>query len=365
MVVIYHASLYRLEHLEDLHGTGNAVFTVIAYLFIGVPLFFVISGYCIAATCDSLRRKQRSVGRYLVRRYRRIFPPFWVVVGLSLVVVLAAAAAGQGALFYDNVHHLAKPSSLSLGQWLGNLTLTESWRYLAVGGARQYFLGPAWSLCYEEQFYLVCGLILFVAPRRFFAGSAVVTGVVVLFSTFAAYAGLNVDGLFCDGRWFMFALGIFVYWVINYAGGPCESLARICLAAASALGIVGLLVHSSRILLLNTDGFKIIAALVFATALVVLHPFDRVLSACRLGAPLTWCGVMCYSLYLVHWTFVKPISRALWTAGCRTWVGTLIVTVPLCLFVSVVLARAFHLIVERRFLNPRTMPDGIAPVPKV
>src|ERR1700757_449030 len=76
MVVVYHSSFY-VAGKGQLHGGIRLAFTGIEYMWLGVPLFFVISGYCISSTCDSIRRKRHSARTYFWRRYRRIFPPFW------------------------------------------------------------------------------------------------------------------------------------------------------------------------------------------------------------------------------------------------------------------------------------------------
>lgn len=68
-VVVFHVAAQdrRVEAVP-------AVSAVLAKLWLGVPMFFVISGYCIAATCDSSRRRDRSFAWYMQRRVRRIFP---------------------------------------------------------------------------------------------------------------------------------------------------------------------------------------------------------------------------------------------------------------------------------------------------
>src|SRR5437762_2479236 len=86
MIVLFHASIY----LVPSHDTSApqevvalqsraATFAVRAIncLGWGVPIFFVISGYCIATTVDSSRRKANPARNFFARRFRRIFPPFW------------------------------------------------------------------------------------------------------------------------------------------------------------------------------------------------------------------------------------------------------------------------------------------------
>ena len=356
MVVVFHSSLYAVADLQHIHGIVRILFVAIAYLWLGVPIFFVISGYCISATCDSMRRKPNTVSTYLWRRYRRIFPPFWILSILSAAVLLIAGVKHESVMFTDNIHPIANPVSLSLSQWIGNLSLTESWRYSLLGAPQHYFLGHAWSLCYEEQFYIVCGLLLFVVPNVFFRGTAYITfGVVALVGS-AACMGVSIPGFFFDGRWLMFALGILVYWIVNYAASELGLRLRRLLLFSTSLSFLLLLVRSVRRLLLAGVGIEVVAALLFAAILVHLQPFDSRITNNRAVIPISWCGSMCYSLYLSHWIVVKPLSNWLWHSELNSAGATLFVTIPICLAASVIVARVFYLLVERHFLNTRSLP---------
>ena len=89
-VAVFHAGYYTPYYQSLEHGSPYAAETgmlgAIAYglqrlcseLWIGVPMFFVISGYCIMASIDSSRRQQTSTIRFFLRRFRRIYPPYWI-----------------------------------------------------------------------------------------------------------------------------------------------------------------------------------------------------------------------------------------------------------------------------------------------
>src|SRR5262249_49501534 len=158
MIVVLHSSFYvRYSSLPETvraeNPVGSRVLWAIGRMGIGVELFFVISGYCIAATADSTRRQRVGVGQYFKRRFRRIFPPYWVGLLFAMAVVSLAWACGSPALLTDEDSPIPHPSSLTRQQWLGNLTLTETWRQHLTEDPYYLQLGPAWSLCYEEQFY--------------------------------------------------------------------------------------------------------------------------------------------------------------------------------------------------------------------
>jgi peptidoglycan/LPS O-acetylase OafA/YrhL len=91
----------------------------------------------------------------------------------------------------------------------------------------------------------------------------------------------------------------------------------------------------------------------FAVALILLgaHRWDDRAAAWRVLEPLRWCGQMCYSLYLSHWPLVFGVSAMLHHNGVTSTRATMLVTVPVCMAVALVVARAFYLLVERRYLN--------------
>jgi peptidoglycan/LPS O-acetylase OafA/YrhL len=270
---------------------------------------------------------------------------------VSLVVVLVTERAAVPHLFADDHHPISDPGALTAWQWVGNLTLTESWRSHLTGGAKHFFLGHTWSLCYEEQFYAVVGLLLLVARRRFFLAAALVTAVVVVcrHACSALHLAAGLDGSFLDGTWLTFAAGVLLYYQVNYCG-------RLGWWLANGLLLLGL-AYAAR----GYPRVEAPAAVAFAFALVasVLRRWDAALSSHVAVRPLAFCGGMCYSLYLVHWPVVKAISHGCQLAGLGAPVWTVLVTVPACLAASVPLAWLFHRWVERRFVG-QTVPASAA-----
>ena len=306
-----------------------------------MPLFFVISGYCISAAADRARRHDHPVRTYFVRRFRRIYPPLWAVIAASILFFVAVDYVVWPGLVSNPPWQQPRPWWYGGWQWAGNLTLTETWRHYFVGGPRGHFPGQAWTLCYEEQFYAITGLLLWVMPSRFFLGSILVTiGCTAMLALHAA-SGVPVQGFFFDGNWFMFAAGMVVYYVLTYAAAG-RRLAAACLAAGGAA------------VWLWSD-LRLGAAVAFAGLLLALHPFDRRLLTSPAVAGLGWCGTMCYSLYLVHQIPVKALSAALYAWGLQSGLATLAVVTPASVLLSLLLGRLFFLTVESRFLN-RPMP---------
>lgn len=348
MVVVFHATHYaRIEPTGD--GMAAWLIAATARGWMGVPIFFVISGYCISAAADSVRPQQQTLGTFFIRRLRRIFPPYWVTLGGTLALVLILERLLPGFLT-DDPNGIADPARLGPWQWLGNATLTEGWRRHFTPGAAQYFLGHAWTLGYEEQFYAVMGLLLILPRRAFFIGAASVTALTfVLFVLKRNGAQIPVEGFFLDGRWILFAAGILVYYRANWAGRVGRWVALLPLVLGLAWSL-----HAPWKLALPKSNFwqELFVAFVFAIAIALLQPMDEKLERVRLLAPLRFVGRMCFSLYLVHLPVTKAVSHAVARAGLTSDAAVLLITVPMSVAVALPVAWLFYRHVERRFVSP-------------
>jgi peptidoglycan/LPS O-acetylase OafA/YrhL len=348
LVILYHSTLFwSAQHAtpdSSLLGRGaTSVIRAMSYGNVGVALFFVISGYCIAAACESVRTGRHAVSQYFFRRFRRIYPPLWVVIGLSVGFFIVVDVIVWPRLLSTDPWMQPRPWWYSGSQWVGNLTLTESWRYHVAGGPRGHFPGQAWTLCYEEQFYAVTGLLLAISRRRFFEAVTLMTAA-VLATTVALHSWhLNADGFFFDGQWILFAAGITVYWALAADQWP----------HGRTRGTVLLVALVTLSLSLDVQIGYLPIAFAFAILLIPLNRFDNALANAKWSRPLIFCGEMCYSLYLVHQLIARAVAAASWDLGLRSAVGTILVVVPVSLVLSLIAGRSCYLLVERRFINTR------------
>ncbi|GMV99125.1 MAG: acyltransferase [Candidatus Hydrogenedentota bacterium] len=353
IVVVFHASLFCYQS-GQLAGLSGWIVAVCARGWIGVPLFFVISGYCISATADAARRRGHPVSRYFIRRFRRIYPPYWAVLACSLVFVYLLYGSGHAHWItgnFEDINAIPHPGSLHPWQWFGNVTLTETWRMHLVPPGSKLLLGHAWTLCYEEQFYAVTGILLLAAPRRFFLGVALVSVAVVACTPL----GWAASGFFWDGRWLLFAAGVGVYYALNYA----DHRGQCIIAALLTAGILHDLCKLNGWLdppwvFSGMHRNEPLCAYGFALLALALHRFDSAICALKIAPPLLACGRMCYSLYLVHFPIVLALSHAAFLAGLQSSAWTAFLTIPACVGCTLVAGWLFHMTVERRFLNPPT-----------
>jgi len=296
--------------------------------FIGVDIFFVISGYLI--TRHLLQEIGRSgtvdLWRFYGRRARRLLPA-------SLLVIAATLAAGYFILAPSEQQLYAKgalfASSYVINLWL----LRWSFDYFAADTASNPFL-HFWSLSVEEQFYLLWpAFLLLVAWFRPGArGIALILGVVALVS-FAASAWMTSVSqpwafYFSPLRAWEFAVGGLVSlavaerWASGFRFSPVLGWSGIGLIAVAYLSVS------------ETNPFPGFIALlpVLGTAMLLLsgaRPSPVGPANLLSLPPLQWIGKLSYSLYLWHWPIIV-YATILWpdlTLGGR--LACLAVTVGL------------------------------------
>ncbi|MEO2030600.1 MAG: acyltransferase [Planctomycetaceae bacterium] len=347
-VLVFHATSsyrsYSSVHFPVMEATG--------LLEHGVQLFFVISGYCIAAAAEGAFRKSPTPCRvFAFRRVYRIFPPYltWLAVmciGGLMAEHLAPTFAGPKSFTI---------SELTAANWVGNLLLTETWSSPMLGHEPLVVTRVGWTLCYEVQFYGICTLLMVAGRRNFLWGVAAVTLVATAILLIENFFGVSNmwRGTCFDGRWIQFAMGVAVYAVLVHGSQTSKTV----VAAGMLLIVLIAVVHHW-----NLDPerwfdrrpkrvFELGICAGFSFLLLVLRRIDARICSVRALQPLANAGVISYSLYLVHWPVCLVLSRLIWDIGIHTVLGTVFVTVPVCFFVSLVPAWMLYAIVERPMLK--------------
>src|SRR6266849_980858 len=143
LVIVHHA-------FQDIHGTNNLT-SLIAHLadscWVGVDLFFVLSGYLITGILLKSRDRVGYFRVFYMRRLLRIFPLYYCFLGGLLMIGFFKANLMAKMDFSWNFFYLSNVR-VALHGW--------PWRPL----------GHLWSLSVEEQFYLVWPTVIFLMPRR-------------------------------------------------------------------------------------------------------------------------------------------------------------------------------------------------------
>lgn len=350
-VVIYHTAQLVERRFE---GDTAVVYSLLRYGYLGVPLFFVISGYCISAAVESHRRSNRPGWTFIWRRARRIYPPFWASTGLLVLAIVTAKACG--IVGFSRLHEAL--GELRPLQWLSGLSLTHTWTH-GLFGTWRWPHAVTWSLCYEEQFYFICFVTLVVVPTRFFQSMLGVTLLVTAAWLTAAALGLQgrLYGTFFYFGWWQFACGVGVYWRLNCVerAEMARSVDRLVWPTALVLLVISAVMARRPVAFESffvNPWLGLCTAIVFSLLLLALREFDGRLIASPIGSLLGNVGVYSYSLYLTHVPVCMLIYRLMYRTGCWTPTRALVLTIPAAVAASLLAAWMFHRLVERRFLNP-------------
>lgn len=288
--------------------------------FVGVDVFFVISGYLITGIIVAGQDKGRfTILGFYERRARRIIPALFVVMLCCLPFAWVWMLPAQMKSFGESI--------IAVCLFYSNVLFWQQSGYFAAAAELQPLL-HTWSLAVEEQFYLVFPLVLMLIHR--FGDRvrmAVVAGLAIL-SFLAAQFFLNGDpsGNFYlpFGRaWELFA-GALVALVLLRHPQP----------RSSALSLLGLAMIALSVFLYDeTTPFPSVYTLlpVIGTVLVVLCGGQGTATARLLSTPLlTGIGLISYSLYLWHQPlFAFARIRSLTEPSVWLMLGLAALSVPL------------------------------------
>lgn len=296
------AGAYR----PDIDGLrAIAVLAVVAYHafpqwvpggFLGVDVFFVISGYLITSLIvEGLKKGSFSLSQFYGRRIRRIFPSL-------LVVVLATYAFGWFALIADEYAELGKHIAAGAA-FVSNLVLWGESGYFDRSSETKPLL-HLWSLGIEEQFYIVWPLLLWLAWKRKFAmGMSLALAAV---SLLMAFLWSKVDAVA------MFYSPLTRFWELLAGCLLATSRvahARVHPAAANVASGAGLaLLAGTSLFIAQGANFSagLVAAAVIGAALIIAAGPQAVVNRRVLSNPVAvWFGLISFPLYLWHWPLLS------------------------------------------------------------
>ncbi|MFG1463669.1 acyltransferase family protein [Xanthobacter sp. DSM 24535] len=268
--------------------------------FIGVDVFFVISGYLITDNLlQSMKSGTFSILNFYDRRVRRILPAFLVLIAATLVAGFLILTPGAYAVLGRSAAFAA------LG--LSNFFFFRNTGYFD-GAAEAMPLLHTWSLAVEEQFYLAWPLVLYAAYRGSRRWPRLLV-VVIALAVGLSFA-LAVQKV-AEGAKSAFYLPLGRAWELAIGGALVlarDRLSAIPGALAQALKLAGLaLILVPALLLGPTSSFPGLNALapVLGAALLILPTRAPTFGARLLAlAPLPFIGRISYSLYLWHWPII-------------------------------------------------------------
>jgi len=296
-----------MKHRQDIDGLrGVAVISVLLFHarifhmlggFVGVDIFFVISGYLITALIlEDIHKDRFSIVSFYERRGRRILP------ALLSVLFVTSLAAYAILLPYD-----ARDYGRTLVATLGfssNLLFARQTGYFDAPAEMKPLL-HTWSLAVEEQFYILYPLFLLLVTRFFRKRYAVAIGAVLV-----ASLGLSIHnmGTHSSGNFYlpfgrawelliggMLAIRIIPEWRSRTAANLLAALG-LCLIGYSAFAFSPATPFPG----INAVYPCLGAALIIYAGTVPDNYVAKLLSL----RPIVFIGLISYSLYLWHWVII-------------------------------------------------------------
>ena len=327
--------------------------------FLGVDLFFCISGYVITRQLlDSVAIKGALDLRGFYRaRVRRLVPALlFMLLGSSLIIALWAP---------DSVHRFVSDLPYVL-------TGTENWHLVAIH--QDYFssigraplLQHTWSLAVEAQFYLIWPLVILLVLRYFGKARVAITSLIIALGSglalFIFSLSLDAHGSteVADRISHVYfgtdthSLGLFLGATLAVSWVPANLHNEISKRAqdfVDGIGVIGLLGLLATFLFVNEANsasyqlaFPLAATFGCATITSLVHPASRF--APLIGSkPLLWVGERSYAIYLWHWVIFQVTRPSADLAG-KVWAID-IARVLLVLFLSDISLRFIEIPIRR------------------
>ena len=276
--------------------------------YLGVDIFFVISGYLITNILkDGAAAGSFSFSSFYARRVRRLFPALIVMTALCLLVGIAELSPLR-------LIELATSGIWSLLS-ASNFYFYLNSGYFDAAAENQIFL-HTWSLAVEEQFYLIWPIVIYLLVSRIASkGQLIFMIILCVFGTLLSGWATAIDPSMAfymmPFRTVEFALGALLCWL------PSLGLKRWLAELLAAIAFSTLIL--SFLLIAGDDSFPGIIVLVPAVATSALIYFghqSKLVETTLSNRLSTYLGKTSYSLYLYHWPVIlfyenytmKPLS---------------------------------------------------------
>lgn len=302
-----------MEYRRDIDGLRSLAVLIVVFFhlkitlfsggFIGVDIFFVISGYLVTQMIfQSVKDGTFSYLKFYTRRIRRLFPALLVVVISTIFLA----------------YFIVPPSSLSsLAQSsIASLLSVSNFYFLFTA---DYFDNTAhltpllhtWSLSVEEQFYLIWpALIVFLAGvkarRNWVPIGLLIAGLASLILA-EAFMGSNPSSAF-----FLFPFRVSEFAVGGIIGFLPALKHQGLKHLLALVGVITIIIAS--LMFTQITRFPGVMALipVLGAAAIIYAGKDTWIAKCLSITPLVYIGKISYSLYLVHWPIIVLYSVEAW-----------------------------------------------------
>jgi len=324
-----------IGHVATASAVHGRLIEAKLYNFYAVTVFILLSGFAIAALID---KKPEGYGLYITRRALRIFPVYLFYLALS--VLLADFALTTWLDAPSGVMQAARTriAADTLAYWPWHLAAHLPALHGLVPprllpSTDYAFLGQAWSISLEWQYYLIAPFFISLLTSRM---NAVRCGSLLAGALVITFILPRMPESFI-GRWLLdFTLGIATFYFMKYRAKEAHPLRLIPIVKTWGLVIAGLLLQHS---------VGVLPYLIWATVIMLViraretdDGVAALFSRMATARPLQWVGNMAYSVYLSHMIVLIVALRAVEVLGihapwpqlafliCTTVIGTLLIS---------------------------------------
>jgi peptidoglycan/LPS O-acetylase OafA/YrhL len=303
--------------------------------FIGVDVFFVISGFLISGIIlDALNNGNFTFADFYARRIKRILPALLFVVTVSYYVASQLSLPDELKRTGEQV--------VAAGTFLINFLLWHQYGYFDTAAQTKPLL-HLWSLGIEEQFYLVWpGLLVVFFRRKGPIGLLLAIIIVLSFTCNVLSVDRSTAAAFYSPAsrfWELMCGAVLAYWanVGQWRPSTASLLAQGEAVAGIASVIAAALAFNSR---MDFPGWWALIPVIGACLIIHAGPETLLNRMILSWKPLVWLGLISYSLYLWHWPL---LSFAYLMEGPTLTIETRLVLV----LASLIFAVVTYLVVER------------------
>lgn len=290
--------------------------------YLGVDIFFVISGYVISSSLykNSGKNFADFILGFYARRVKRIIPALVVCVLLTSVLIC----------LFDSTPKISLRTGIASLFGISNLYLLKQATDYFGGSAQLNVFTHTWSLGVEEQFYLFLPLLFWITSfsRRGEHCSRILSGVLgfLVLCSLALFVRMSMGDpsaafFLMPTRFWELGLGCLLFVILNSDRHLATLIATKVRSLTVLIFVAAILFIPSAYSIYSTIGVVTLTALLIASAqpgtagyLILAHPWA------------VYIGRLSYSLYLWHWS-VLVLSR--WTIGIHAWSAPLLAGVML------------------------------------
>jgi len=269
--------------------------------FIGVDVFFVISGFLISTIIfENIDNHSFSFFDFYSRRIRRIFPALILVLATCLIV-------GWFTLLADEYAQLGKHVAGGAG-FVDNFIFMSEAGYFDNSAITKPLL-HLWSLGIEEQFYLLWPLIIIILKKlkfSFFKITLAIFFLSILFSIYILKTNAVIAFYSPLARFWELLLGSLLAWIFLYKNEDAkvisEKYGNLISFFGLALLVLGFAIINERV---QFPGARALLPVLGAAMIIFASPSSWLNSSFLARRLLVWLGLISYPLYLWHWPILS------------------------------------------------------------